>query len=324
MFGLRTAKKQPDNRDLGFGSVLSGSGERRLLNRVGTFNSERRGLSFVQSLHPYESLLMMPWSHFLVLIATAYLCLNAGFALAYVSLGTSALAGPAPDIWGGAFLQAFFFSIHTLSTVGYGNIVPSSVLANLVMTTESFIGLLSIALTTGLVFARFSRPSAKVLFSGNALVAPYQDGTGFMFRIANMRKTQVIELEAQVVFTRMVQEGERTLRRYYQLPLERSKVMFFPLAWTIVHPIDKNSPFYELTKEECLACDAEVLVLLKGIDETFSETVHARSSYRADELVWNAKFTDIYLRADDGAVLGVDLSRLDETDRMDNAPVTPK
>lgn len=118
----------------------------------------------------------------------------------------------------------------------------------------------------------------------------------------------------------MVNEGDRSIRRYYPLPLERGKVMFFPLAWTIVHPIDKNSPFHDLTNEDCLASDAEVLVLLKGVDETFSQTVHARSSYRANELVWNAKFSDIYLRTDDGRLLGVDLSRLDEIDGLDDAP----
>jgi inward rectifier potassium channel len=136
-----------------------------------------------------------------------------------------------------------------------------------------------------------------------------------MFRIANQRSTQIIELEATVVFSRMVDEDGRSIRRFYPLPLERDKVVFFPLAWTIVHPIDKDSPLCELTSEECMRADAEIMVLLKGIDETFSQMVHTRSSFKAREIIWSAKFADIYLR--DGAnIVGIDLGRLSELQQV--------
>ncbi len=183
------------------------------------------------------------------------------------------------------------------------------------MTLESMFGIFGIALTAGLVFSRFARPTANILFSANAIIAPYRGGHGLMFRIANQRSTQIIELEATVVFSRMVDEDGRRIRRFYPLTLERPKVVFFPLAWTIVHPIDKESPFYELTSEECIGSDAEIMVLLKGIDETFSQTVHTRSSFKAREIVWSAKFTDIYLREGEN-IVGIDIGRLSELQQI--------
>jgi len=313
MFGLRPQKRNDEGRDLGFGAVVASSSADRLLNRDGSFNSRREGLGFFRSLHLYDLFLTMSWPRFLLLVAATYLVANTAFAVAYLALGAGALEGAYEQA--GSFPRAFFFSVHTLSTVGYGNIVPASTAANLLVTLESIFGLFGLALTTGLVFARFARPTAKILFSANAIVAPYQDGRGLMFRIANQRSTQIIELEATVVFSRMVEEDGRRVRRFYPLPLERSKVVFFPLAWTIVHPIDRQSPFYELTSEECIHSDAEIMVLLKGIDETFSQTVHTRSSYKAREIVWSAKFADIYLR--EGAnIVGIDIGRLSELQQL--------
>ena len=249
-------------------------------------------------------------ARFLALVAAAYLASNVAFAFAYMALGPAALTG-ALEASASIFPRAFFFSVHTLSTVGYGSIVPASVAANALMTIESLFGLFGIALTTGLVFARFARPTAKILFSKNALVAPYRGERGLMFRIANQRSTQIIELEATVAFSRMVEEDGLRIRRFYPLALERQKVVFFPLAWTIVHPINRDSPFYDLTGEECIRSDAEILVLLKGIDETFSQTVHARSSYTAEEILWSSKFSDLYLREGEH-IVGIDLGRLSD------------
>ncbi len=311
MFGLRPHKRNDDDRDLGFGAVVASSTAERLLNRDGSFNSRREGLGFFRSLHLFDMLLTMSWPRFLLLVAATYLVANTMFAMAYLTLGPGALESALDPSRTGSFPRAFFFSVHTLSTVGYGHIVPASTAANILMTLESIFGLFGIALTTGLVFARFARPTAKILFSANAIVAPYQDGRGLMFRIANQRSTQIIELEATVVFSRMVDEDGHRIRRFHALPLERSKVVFFPLAWTIVHPIDKESPFYELTSEECMRSDAEIMVLLTGIDETFSQTVHTRSSYKAHEIVWSAKFSDIYLREGPN-IVGIDLGRVSE------------
>lgn len=312
MLGITLGRVRPPVQDLGFGSAASAAAG-RLLNRDGTFNTERTGLGPLRSLHLYDALLTMSWPRFLLLVAAAYLVANTLFATGYVALGADALTGSSSSPTSSAFRRAFFFSVHTMSTVGYGHIVPASLGASLLMTLESLFGLFGVALTTGLVFARFARPTAKILFSREAVVAPYRGGRGLMFRIANQRSTQLIELQATVVFSRMVHEDGRSLRRFYALPLERTQVVFFPLAWTIVHPIDDKSPFAELTPEDCRRDDAEVLVLLKGIDETFSQTVHTRSSYRSDEIAWGRKFVDIYRRRD-GSIAGIDLGRLSETE----------
>lgn len=309
MLGMSVRRKVLPQRDLGFGTVVASNSAGRLLNRDGTFNSRRRGLGRLHSIHVYDTLLTMSWTRFVLVVAAGYLTANTFFAVAYLALGPGALTGEFAAL---TFSRAFFFSVHTLSTVGFGHIVPGSLAASALMTVESLFGLFGVAVTTGVVFARFARPTAKILVSNEAVIGPYGDGTGLMFRIANQRRTQIIELEATVVYSHMAELDGQEVRRFYPLPLERAKVVFFPMAWTIVHPIDKNSPLHELTADSCRERKAEILVLLKGIDETFSQTVHARSSFRADEILWGRKFIDIYLR-DGTEIVGIDLGRLSET-----------
>ena len=175
-------------------------------------------------------------------------------------------------------------------------------------------GLLGFALAAGILFARFSRPLADIVFSQHAIIAPYRDMRAFEFRIANRRTNEVLELQAQVLFSLL--EGPERARRFYPLSLERQKVVFFPLTWTVVHPIDGSSPLRGLTHQNLVEADAEILILLTGIDETFSQTVQARSSYKPDEIVWNAKYTDIYQRPRGGGLLSVDIARIHEIERL--------
>lgn len=304
-------------RDLGFGSVVAGESRQRLLNRDGSFNVSRAGLSFWVSLSPYHTLLRMTWLRFLSLMTLYYVLVNTLFAFAYMLCGTGALTTPAEETYGSHFLHAFFFSVHTFATIGYGNISPVGTAANLVVTVEALIGLLSVALVTGVIFARFSRPTAKILFSQHAIIAPYSGVTAFEFRLTNARKNQIIELGAKVLFARFEEQNGKSIRRFYPMTLEREQVTFFPLSWTIVHPIDEQSPLYGMTHGDLLKSNAEFLILLTGIDETFSQTVHTRSSYTADELVWNARFRDIYNRAVDSQTLTIDVRRLDLIERLE-------
>jgi len=215
------------------------------------------------------------------------------FAFAFLACGPDALAGPGSAMFGPPFARAFFFSVETFATIGYGQLAPSGVAANTIVTIEALVGLMYQALATGLLFARFARPTASILFSRHAVVAPYANGSALMFRIVNRRRrNEIIELVAQVLFSSIEADG---VRRYSVLPLERNKVTFFPLSWTIVHPIDNASPLAGKTREQLEASAAEILVLLSGIDETFEQTVHARSSYRSDEIAWNAKFQSMFL-----------------------------
>jgi len=294
-----------EDRDLGFGSVVSETRNIRLLNKDGSFNVTRKGLGYWESLSLYHSMLTMSWTKFFSLLLLGYFVANLIFAGAYVACGPSALTG---DSGVRGFMQAFFFSIDTFATIGYGNVAPIGMAANVIVAIESFIGLGALALATGLLFARFSRPTAKIIFSKKAVFAPYKDISAFMFRITNARKNQLIELEAKLNFSRFEMVDGHMLRRFYQLPLERQKVVFFPLSWTVVHPIDEKSPLYGWSDRMLKEAGAEFLILLTGIDETFSQQVHSRSSYAADEIVWSAKFRNLYDHPEQ-ANLAIDLSR---------------
>jgi inward rectifier potassium channel len=295
-----------EDRDLGFGSVVAETRNIRLLNKDGSFNVTRRGLGYWESLSLYHSMLTMGWIRFFVILSAVYLLANFVFAFAYLACGATALTGYDPSM--PRWMAGFFFSIDTFATIGYGNIAPNGVAANVIVTIESFFGLLWLALATGILFARFSRPTAKIIFSKKAVIAPYKEISAFMFRITNARKNQLIELEAKLNFSRFEMVDGHMLRRFYQLPLERQKVVFFPLSWTVVHPIDEKSPLYGWSDRMLKEAGAEFLILLTGIDETFSQQVHSRSSYAADEIVWSAKFRNLYDNPED-ANLAIDLSR---------------
>lgn len=305
------------DRDLGFGSVVGRESRQRLLNRDGSFNVARSGLGFLESIAPYHLLLTLSWSGFFAAVGGSYLVLNLLFAVAYLACGPDALMGAGATMLGGRFSQAFFFSIQTFATIGYGQIAPNGMAANVVVTVEALVGLMYQALATGLLFARFTRPTASLVFSRHAVVGPYNDGHGLMFRIVNRRRNEIIQLEAQVLFSALEPDNRGgTVRRYAALSLERNKVTFFPLSWTIVHPIDSASPLAGRTPEELERTQAEILVLLSGIDEALEQTVHARSSYRADEVVWNARFRSMFMPADQGSRIAVDISRVDEIESL--------
>lgn len=297
-------------KDLGFGSIVGTVNERRLLNRDGTFNQRRIGLRFFERLNAYHYFLSISWPKFFAIAALGYAAANTTFALAYVACGRDSLRGVSADALGGAFGRAFFFSVETLATIGYGNIAPNGLPAHGVMAAESLVGLLFFALGTGLLFARFSRPVAAVRFSERAVVAPYRGKTAFMFRITNARSNQLIELEAKVQFSRV----EGTLRKYDQLTLERTRVVFFPLSWTIVHPIDERSPLWGMSHADLVSTAAEFMILLTGTDETFEQTVHARSSYKPDEIVFGHRFVNIYNPVDENGIVSIDVRRLSETE----------
>jgi inward rectifier potassium channel len=304
------AASTEDSRDFGLGDRVAQQSRARLLNRDGSFNVRRAGLSLFRSLSLYHHLLNTSWTRFFASVAAFYLVSNVVFAAAFVLCGKHALQGTRGETLIERFLESFFFSVHTLATIGYGSVSPASLAANILVTVEALIGLMGLALVTGILFARFSRPSAQILFSRQAVVGPYRDITALMLRIANERTTQLIEVEATVSLN--LWQGER--RKFYELPLERKKVLFFPLHWVIVHPIDERSPLWGMGEADFRGADAEVLVLLTAVEEDFGQTVHARTSYKPAEVVWGARFADLYLRSDDG-MLGIDVGRLHEIER---------
>ena len=306
------ASEEP--KDLGFGSVVGGANERRLIERDGRFTSRREGFPPLSYLNFYHAMLSMTWPVFLTVATLMYVGMNALFAWLYLACGPGALGGMTAESVGGRFLRALFFSVETFATIGYGSIYPIGPAANWLMTVESIVSIFAVALLTGLVFARFARPTAALLFSDIAVIAPYQGRTGFMFRITNARSNQLMELEAKVMFTRLGGAG----RRYTQLKLERTKVVFFPLSWTIVHPIDESSPMFGWTHEELVRTDAEFLILISGVDETFAQMVHARSSYKPDEIVVGKKFSNVYNAVGPDGIVSIDVSKLSD---VEDAPI---
>ena len=304
------------NLDLGFGAVVARESRTRLLNRDGSFNVRREGLSVWQELSPYHYVLTISWPKFIALSGLVYILSNTLFALAYMACGPTALTGFQHGFLS-RFWIAFFFSVETIATIGYGNIVPVTLAANLLMTFESLVGILAFALIAGIVFARFARPTAQIVFSEKAVIAPYRDIKGFMFRIVNQRRTQIVDLQARVLLARRKKGSTSGEREFIPLKLERQDVAFFPLSWTIVHPIDKDSPLRDYHDAEDLhGCESEFLVLLNGFDETFSQTVHTRSSYRGDEIVWGARFRNMFNPpAPDGSI-SIDIRRIHEVERV--------
>ncbi|MEY3867395.1 MAG: hypothetical protein RLZZ338_1286 [Cyanobacteriota bacterium] len=270
---------------------------RRLIRRDGQVNRvERVGGSPWRFKDLYHGLITLSWMQFFSFIFALYFLTNTGFAIAYL-LGGDCLVNAKH----GSFQDAFFFSVQTLATIGYGAIYPGTMYANILVTLEAFVGLLGVAIVTGLAFARFSQPTAKVLFSNVAVIAPYNGVLTLMYRTANQRNNQIIEAQqmATIVRNEVSQEGE-SLRRFYDLKLVRSQTPIFSLTWTVMHVIDENSPLYGMSVEDFFQQEAEIIISLTGLDETVSQTIHARHSFIADEILWNYKFVDILSTTPDG------------------------
>ena len=307
---------QEEFKDLGFGTEVAKGTRRRLLNRDGSFNVVLDGLGPLSSLSLYHWLLTISWPRFLAFIAGSYVAVNAVFAFAFLLCGPDALQSSVGSFAGQPFYRAFFFSVDTFATIGYGNIIPVGVVANTLVTIEALLNIVGVALATGVIFARFSRPSARIIYSRNAIVAPYRDRTALEFRIANARRSQLIDVQVQAILTKIERVNGTAVRKFYELTLERNRVVFFPLSWTVVHPIDSSSPIWGLTQADFVASDAELLVLLIGTDETVSQTVHSRSSYQADEIVWGAKFANMFMRTEAEGIIGMNLSRIHDIDTV--------
>lgn len=295
--------------DLGLG-VKETSGVYRTLNKDGSFNVRKTNVPFLERINFFHSLVSMPWPRFLGLILIGYFIINIFFASIYMVIGVEHLTGmESNDSPFNQFMEAFFFSAQTITTLGYGRVAPIGLMANIVAATESMLGLLTFALATGMLYGRFSKPKATVKYSDHGVIAPYKDINGFMFRVVNVKENQLLEVDVKVSLS--LRREDSNLRDFYNLELERSKVMFLPSVWTIVHPISDKSPLYQFTSEDLDEKDAEFIVSLKAFDESFSQTVYSRTSYKPLEIKWGQKF--VYLVSYENDKIAIDVERLDET-----------
>lgn len=287
---------------------------KRAINRDGSFNIRRKGFTRWAG-GAYLHLITVSWPRFILAVALAYLAVNMCFALVYEGLGPHALHSSDRDLGLSGFARSFFFSVQTLTTVGYGTLYPYGMASNVIAAIEAALGLMSFALATGLLFARFSRPSAHLVFSDQMVVAPYRDATGLQFRIANQRDNVLMEVEADVILMTVERDaGGEQRRTFAELHLERKKVLFLALTWTIVHPINENSPLWGKTAEDLERSQSEFVILIKAFDDSFSQVVHRRYSYRWDEIDWGGRFAPAFSVAPEGHV-ELDLARISEVVR---------
>lgn len=301
-------KKEKFN-DLGLGTKAP-SGKYRALNKDGSFNVRKINIPWYERMNFFHFLINMSWLHFFGVILFCYFSVNLVFASVYMSVGVENLTGIDGLSDFDKFIESFFFSAQTITTLGYGRVAPLGKLANTIAATESMLGLLAFALATGLLYGRFSKPFAKIKYSTHALIAPYQNINGFMFRVINPRSNQLLEVEVDVTLSMKKENSE--FRDFFILHLERPKIVFFPYSWTVVHPITDTSPLYKLTEAEVIEKDVEFIVMIKAFDESFSQIVYSRSSYKSSELKWGEKF--VYLINQEIKGVTVDVSRIDETE----------
>ena len=237
----------------------------------------------------YHYLLTITWKQFFCLTIFIYLTINVFFALAYL-IERNGIENARP----GSFIDAFSFSVQTMATIGYGAMYPSSIYTHFLVSIEVFIGLLGVAMATGLMFARFSKPTARILFSKVATISSYNGVPTLMFRTANQRNNFIVEAQVQANFLHpeISQEGEK-LRRFYPLNLLRSQTPIFAYSWMIMHPIDEKSPLYGLAPQDLSKSNSQIIVVISGLDETVSQTVHSRYTYKGEDIYWNARFVDV-------------------------------
>jgi inward rectifier potassium channel len=270
-----------------------------------TFVVERRNVRRAILSDLYHFLIDRSWRHLLGLLAAFYAVANLIFA-GFYKLGGDCISGAA------SFRDLYFFSVHTLSTIGYGTMAPKTTYANVLVAVQAFLGTVFVAVTTGLVFAKFSRPTARVMWSQKAIIIERDGKKLLMFRMANERANQIVEatLRAAVARTEVTADGER-MRRFQDITLERDRNIVFVLSWTAMHVIDEKSPFYNLTTEQMKAQTFQLICSLVGTDETFSQQVHSRNSYNPEDFVWNQRFADIIGSNSDGTRF-VDYARFHE------------
>src|SRR4030095_7886658 len=302
----------PESRGDDFGFTnRADPNAKRIINKDGSFNLVRIG----EKKSLFHNLITMKWTHFFIAVFLVYLMMNLLFALFYIGIDFDGI-GTSPDYEvHNRFLVAYFFSAQTLTTVGYGSLYPLSESVSILAAAEALIGLMSFAIFTGLMYGRFSKPPHGIRFSHNMLYTPYKDGHALMFRIANERDHNLTELEARALMNLIIEDNGRVTRKYHTLLVENHKITYFPLNWTIVHYIDEKSPLYGWTPEDILASEMEVLVMIKGYNETAAQSIHAKSSYSASEITWNARFTLPYHFREDGVTV-FELDKIDEFERI--------
>jgi inward rectifier potassium channel len=300
------------NNDTGF-SNKADTASSRFVNKDGSFNLRKTGLGFIKRFSIFQTMLTIPRWKFIGVVLVFYVVINLLFTSVYILVGVNQLQGMIDsDPWT-KFKEVFYFSTQTLTTVGYGRVNPVGDGVNIVASLESLIGLLSLAIATGLIYGRFARPKAYLIFSEHALISPYKGKTALMFRFVNFKNNHSLtDVELKVnVGMKVDQNGEFTYQ-YYALSLERERVESLPMSWTVVHPLDENSPLNGYTEEDMKHADVEIYALIRGFDDVFSDMVQQRSSYTYHEILFHRKFSRMFRESEDGMTTILELDKLSD------------
>ncbi|MES2373714.1 MAG: ion channel [Bacteroidota bacterium] len=299
------------NNDTGFSTNATDNTGGRFINKDGSYNLVKEGMPFWKRISIFHDMLYLPQWKFITVILLFYVAINLVFTTIYFLIGPSQITGlPDGDNWR-MFKELFYFSTETFTTVGYGRVNPVGDAANLVSGIESLTGLLSLAIATGLIYGRFSKPRSYLAFSDHAVVAPFKEGKGLMFRFAAYKdKHTLTDLEIRVNVGLQVLENDKPVYKYFSLDLERTRVETMPMSWTVVHPILETSPLYGFTEEDMKNGDVELYVMLRGFDDVFSTYVQQRTSYTYPEIFFNRKFIPMYRESDDGKTTILELHKL--------------
>lgn len=307
---LEHLKRKRKIVNTGFDNTNQNAG--RILNKDGRTNVIKSGIPFFKRYSTFHALLDMSWGKFLLLVFVAFFLINALFAGIYYWLGTDYIGAGHNLTAFEKYLEAFFFSAQTISSVGYGRLNPLGIGEGLVSSIEAFIGLLLFAVLTGLVYARYSKPQAFMLFSKVALIAPFKEGKAFMFRIATYKYNSLTELEVEVVVSMQIENNGKMSTQFFPMKLEFAKVTTLALNWTIVHVIDEESPVFGFDKENFEKNKVEVIVFFKAFDEHFSNVVKEKSSYIHDEIICNARFKPMFRKSENGMHTILELDKIDD------------
>ena len=298
------------NNDTGFASNSNDTGG-RFLNKDGSYNLVKEGMSFNKRFSIFHDMLNLPLWKFITVILLFFIIINLIFTIVYFIIGADQLDGLISGSNWKIFREIFYFSTQTFTTVGYGHVNPVGDAANMVAAIEALTGFLSLAIATGLIYGRFSKPKSYLIFSDHALVSPYKEGKAIMFRFAAYKdKHTLTDLEIRVNTGLLLEENGKTDYKYFSLNLERTKVETMPMSWTVVHPIDENSPFNGFSAEDMKNADAELYVMLRGFDDVFSNYVQQRTSYTFNEILFNRKFIPMYKESEDGKTTILELHKL--------------
>jgi inward rectifier potassium channel len=291
------------NRDTGFsdtGNIHGG----RFINRDGTFNLRKVGWPFWRRYSVYYRMITIPLWQFIAVVFIFFISVNLLFTLTYLSIGPGEFTGMLAHSGWKMYKELYFFSTETFTTVGYGRVNPIGDAANLAASIESMSGFLSFAIATGLIYGRFSRPRAHLAFSDNAVITRYRDKTALMFRFVCYKEQHALtDVTVQVNLAMLIEENGYANYKYYELPLERTKIESLPMNWTVVHPIDEQSPLAGFTIEDLKAADVELYVLVRGFNDVYSNTVLQRTSYTYDEIKLNRRFIHMYKETENGTIL---------------------